>query len=196
MLALWAQRAIRRLHDPEKIARKIRQRFLAAFRKSVLINHLVDRLWAERSRPDNPLVIDVFIGTPDERRIYFRDAPAPARDVPYKLNDLFLESTLVRDTITDPALCRILAGLLDCDPMVCNSLTFERGSEQGFHFDTFYMPAPVQNKMVATWIALEGVHRDAGPLQYCPGSHKTPPYRFQMGRSTQSPGKCLISSSI
>lgn len=146
------------------------------------INHLVDELWATRKSLVNPLVIDVFIGTPLEKRIYFRDAPDEARKVPYKLNDVFLESDLIRDTITHPTLCEFLSDLLEGDPLICNSLTFERSSQQSFHFDTFYMPPPVENRMVASWIALEDAHEDAGLLEYYPGSHLIPPYYFSNGR--------------
>jgi ectoine hydroxylase-related dioxygenase (phytanoyl-CoA dioxygenase family) len=51
------------------------------------------------------------------------------------------------------------------------------------------MPAPVQNKMVATWIALEDVHPGAGPLQYYPGSHKIPPYLFSDGALNAKPAE-------
>ena len=150
------------------------------------VSGVVDEFWATRKTPKNPLVIDIFIGTPNEKRIYFRDAPDEARNFSYKLNDLFLESALIQETITSPLLCRILGDLLDGDPLVCNSLTFERSSQQGFHFDTFYMPPPVENKMLASWIALEDAHENAGPLEYYPGSHKIPPYRFSDGRLNQA----------
>ena len=65
--------------------------------------------------------------------------------------------------------------------MACNSLSFERGSQQPAHFDTFYMPPLVPNKMLATWIALEDCSLDAGPLIYYPGSHKLKPYCFSHG---------------
>jgi len=65
--------------------------------------------------------------------------------------------------------------------MICNSLNFEFGSQQDYHFDTFYMPSPTPNKMVASWIALEDATADNGPLTYYPGSHKIPPYHFSSG---------------
>ena len=154
------------------------------------INALLDRLWAERQRPENPLVIDIALDASGGERKYFRDAPDAAREAPYKLIDTYLEHDLIRGMITDVRLCQILAELLEGDPMVCNTLNFERGSQQDYHFDTFYMPAPVENKMVASWIALEDVHPDAGPLQYYPGSHKIPPYRFSNG------GLCPIGSEF
>jgi ectoine hydroxylase-related dioxygenase (phytanoyl-CoA dioxygenase family) len=111
----------------------------------------------------------------------FRHAPDEARDLPYKLNDVYLVSDSVRETILDPRLVNVVADLLDGTPLVCNSLTFERGSQQRFHFDTFYMPPLVPNKMLATWIALEDADDRAGPLRYYPGSHLIPPYHFSHG---------------
>lgn len=141
----------------------------------------LDRLWAERSAEDNPYVIDVFIGTPDERRVSFRTAPDRARKHPYKLNDLFLDNRLVQNAILDESLTRILRFLLQAEPVVCNTLTFEYGSQQRLHFDTFYMPPATPNQMLATWIALDPVQENNGPLVYVPESHKIEPYLFSSG---------------
>jgi phytanoyl-CoA hydroxylase len=142
----------------------------------------IDDLWARRRADDAGLVIDVFIDTPEERRVRFRDAGDEARLAPYKLNDLYLVSEVVRETILDPGLIGVLGELLDGPPLVCNSLSFERGSQQRFHFDTFYMPPLVENRMLASWIAIEDADDRAGPLRYYPGSHKIAPYRFSDGR--------------
>ena len=144
------------------------------------VNKLIDELWNKRK--DSNLVIDAFIGTDKERRMKFADAEDVVRNEPYKLNDLFLEYKEVRDLVLDPKLCLAMADLLEGDPMVCNGLSFERGSQQDFHFDTFYMPPPVENKMVATWIALEDATAESGPLRYYPGSHNIEPYHFSDGR--------------
>jgi phytanoyl-CoA hydroxylase len=141
----------------------------------------VERLWQERQADDRGLVIDVFIDTPDERRIRLRDATDAARALPYKLNDLYLVSPLVRETILDAGLVDLIDDLLDGRPVVCNSLTFERGSQQRFHLDTFYMPPLVPNKMLASWIALEDADDRAGPLRYYPRSHLIPPFHFSHG---------------
>lgn len=146
------------------------------------INRLVDTLWRKRTSDGGPLVVDVFLDTPKEKRMYFKDAPEEAQRQPYKLNDLFLEYEQVRQFALAPELTALLHDLLDGDPLICNSLTLEFGSQQVDHFDTFYMPPCVANKMLASWIALEDVTPDAGPLQYYPGSHTLPPYRFSHGQ--------------
>jgi len=146
------------------------------------ITDLLDRTWQDRQRADNPLVIDAFLDRPGGQRMYLRDAPDEARKHPYKLNDLFLELQPVREMVLDPLLCDYLRALLEGDPLICNSLNFEYGSQQGDHIDTFYMPPPVTNRLVVSWIALEPARADAGPLRYYPGSHKITPYLFSHGR--------------
>lgn len=145
------------------------------------INNLISDLWNRRHELNASYVIDIFVESPKEKRVYFSDAPKKARAQPYKLNDLFLSQTAVRELVAGKQLAPILRELLQGRPMICNSLNFEFGSQQDYHFDTFYMPSPTPNKMVASWIALEGVTEQSGPLTYYPGSHKIPPYNFSSG---------------
>jgi len=145
------------------------------------VNGLIDSLWKDRKKLGAQYVIDIFVETEQERRVYFADAPLEARRKPYKLNDLFLSQSDVRDMVVGERLAPILRELLDGFPMVCNSLNFEFGSQQDYHFDTFYMPSPTPNKMVASWIALEDATENNGPLCYYPGSHKIPPFHFSNG---------------
>jgi phytanoyl-CoA dioxygenase PhyH len=153
------------------------------------LNELVDRLWNDRRRKDNPLVIDVFDGMPEGRRIFFKNSPDESRAYPYKLNDLYLEYAQVRELVLDARLTRVLHDLLGGAPMVCNTLNFEWGPQQKDHFDTFYMPPREPNRMVAAWIALEDVSPDAGPLRYYPGSHKIPPFLFSHGKTDAIPSE-------
>lgn len=145
------------------------------------INALIDHLWKSRKKLDAQYVIDIFVETEQERRVYFADAPKDARNKPYKLNDLFLSRDEIRQMVVGERIAPILKELLEGFPMVCNSLNFEFGSQQDYHFDTFYMPSPTPNKMIASWIALEDATTENGPLRYFPGSHKIPPYQFSSG---------------
>jgi phytanoyl-CoA hydroxylase len=145
------------------------------------INDVIETAWRERRQPDNPTVIDVLVGPEGERRMYFRDAPDDAKDRPYKLNDLYLLNSDIREFVLDRRLVAVLRDLIGGDPAVCNSLNFEYGSEQDYHFDTYYMPGPCKDGLVVTSIYLEDVHPDAGPLTFFPGSHRIPPYRFSHG---------------
>jgi phytanoyl-CoA hydroxylase len=146
------------------------------------INDLVERAWVERRDPANPLVVDAIGGPLDGQRMHFRDAPDAVKDHPYKLNDLYLVSRQVRELVTDRGLIDVLQALIGGHEVaICNSLNFERGSQQDHHFDTYYMPGPCPDGLIVTSICLEDVHPDAGPLTYYPGSHRIPPYRFSHG---------------
>jgi ectoine hydroxylase-related dioxygenase (phytanoyl-CoA dioxygenase family) len=73
--------------------------------------------------------------------------------------------------------------------MICSSLYFEKGSQQEKHFDTFFMAPLIRDRMLATWIALEDVTEENGPLFYYPGSHRIAPYRFENGRFNLNPSE-------
>jgi ectoine hydroxylase-related dioxygenase (phytanoyl-CoA dioxygenase family) len=146
------------------------------------LNSQLDALWRERKKDDHGLVADVFISTHREKRIPFAKATDRARAKPYKLNDLYLESELVRETILDPELVEVLYDLLDGAPVVSNTLSMERGSQQRMHCDTFYIAPAEPNRMVGAMVLLEDTKATTGPLRFYPGSHKIPAYVFADGR--------------
>lgn len=57
-------------------------------------------------------------------------------------------------------------------PCVLQSLTFYRGSQQPAHIDYPYVRCQTKlAQLAASWIPLEDIHPDSGPLAYYPGSH-------------------------
>jgi ectoine hydroxylase-related dioxygenase (phytanoyl-CoA dioxygenase family) len=59
-------------------------------------------------------------------------------------------------------------------PCVEQSLTFYKGSQQPIHIDYAFVRAHTKlAHLAASWIPLEDVHPDSGPLAYYPGSHMT-----------------------
>ena len=145
------------------------------------VNSLIDRLWADQAGLGGDAVIDVFVGTPQERRSTLAVAPSAARLQPYKLNDLYLGHAAIREIALDERLAAILAELNAGAPIVCNTLNLEFGSQQADHTDSLYMAAPDGEHLIASWIALEDGHLDAGPLRYWPRSHRIEPYRNKHG---------------
>lgn len=138
------------------------------------------------NRIENPSLfgnatVDVLHGEYIHKRFKGKEAPREAFTGPIKINDLFLDEPAVRHLALSSELTAILSELLGGAPMVCNSLNFLWGSQQPDHFDSWYMPPPVQNKMAVSSICLEDVRPDAGPLVYYAGSHKIEPYRFSHG---------------
>lgn len=127
------------------------------------------------------ITIDVLEGPHIGKRMKLRDAPDDALSVAYKLNDLFLDSEACRSLSLAPELVAVLTELLGGEPMIINSLNFKKGSQQPHHFDTYYMPPPVENMMVVSSICIEKQSPEAGPISYYPGSHKIPPYVFSHG---------------
>ncbi|MEQ8407363.1 MAG: phytanoyl-CoA dioxygenase family protein [Gammaproteobacteria bacterium] len=144
-------------------------------------NALLDELWQQRTDLEHPITIDAWLESAQSRRMLFADAPDDARLSPYKINDLYRDFPAIRQLILDPSLSDVLRQLLDGNPLVCNSLNFEFGSQQASHIDTLYMPPRVDNKLVVSWIALDEVDDSNGPVQLYPGSHLIPPYRFSNG---------------
>ena len=152
-----------------------------------LVRAVVDDEW--RRAPGNDHAVDVLSGEHDGRTFRMAEAPAAARNEVYKLNNLFARRSEIRRVALSARLRAVCGQLLEGEPMICNSLNFERGSQQPFHIDTWYMPPPVDNRMVVASIALDDVDADNGPLVYYPGSHKIPAYRFSTGRLNEVPAE-------
>lgn len=141
----------------------------------------IDSLWENRRREDNPLVIDFWEGELTGHRMHFKNAPDGSRQYISKLNDVHLVSEICRNLILDKALATVLTELLGGDPLAIGTLTFEKGSEQENHFDTYYMPSPCAGEMAVSSIFLEKVEVDQGPVRVFPKSHLIPPFKFSDG---------------
>ena len=99
-----------------------------------------------------------------------------------KFNDLYLLLEEVREIALERRLTDLLRRLLGGKPPVlCNTLTFEKGSGQSLHIDSLFMTPYTPGDLAAAWMAFEDVDPAAGPLQYYPGSHLIPLYFFRDG---------------
>lgn len=54
------------------------------------------------------------------------------------------------------------------------TLNFPVGTQQHVHSDSIHFSSQPERFMCGVWLAMEDIHADAGPLNYCPGSHKWP----------------------
>lgn len=127
------------------------------------------------------LKIDILSGALAGKRMPIAEAPEEVFSGSFELSNIYLDSAVVvRAALSDP-LVAILSALLDGDPIVVNSLNLTRGSQQPSHCDTWSMPPKVPNKLAASFMCLEDLHPDAGPLFFYPGSHTVPPYQFSQG---------------
>jgi len=135
-----------------------------------------DRAWRNR---DSDVVVDDLV-TNRRRRI-----PDVSKDDEhehrFKLNDLYLSDPVLRDIALSERVGMVIEELLGDEPVLCNTLTFDYGSQQADHLDTLYMTPLSDLALVATWMALEDTEADAGPLRYFPESNHITPYRFSTG---------------
>jgi phytanoyl-CoA hydroxylase len=148
------------------------------------INDLVDALY---HAPPRYLVVD---STRHRKRCRLIDTtPDERAERNFKLNDLYLNEPLVRNLALHPRLVPVLNELLGDPAVLCNSLNFEKGSGQPKHIDSLFMTPRTPRALVATWVALEDAHPDAGQLFYYPGSHTLPLFTFADGSHHAGPGE-------
>ena len=138
-----------------------------------------DRTWD--SRPPWVVVDDPVTG----RRCKITDVDAAEQTHHFKVNDLYMLEPDIRRAVMSERIGAVLEELLEDEPVICNSLSFGMGSQQFDHLDTLYMTPVSTLGLVATWMALEDVGADAGPLRYYPGSNTIEPYRFSTGSMHQ-----------
>jgi hypothetical protein len=80
-----------------------------------------------------------------------------------------------------PEIFRMVELILGEEAIAFQSLYFEYGSSQGLHRDPMFVRTNPAGHMVASWIALEDITPESGPLVYVPGSHRFPWFEFAPG---------------
>jgi phytanoyl-CoA hydroxylase len=78
------------------------------------------------------------------------------------------------ELIFPPPVLRFLRQIYDRDPVVFQTMTMRKGSEEGLHIDTGPLTLTEPMSMAAAWVALEDVQPFSGEFQYIPGSHRLP----------------------
>jgi Phytanoyl-CoA dioxygenase (PhyH) len=132
----------------------------------------LDRAWHDRLK----LSIDVLVAGAERTRLDLVDESA--RNTPYKLNDFYLVSDNARKIFLNEQIIRFGEILFESEVIGINSLTFEKGTQQPAHIDHVYMTPTPARRLIASWVALEDIRADAGPLALWAGSHRLPPFDF------------------
>lgn len=73
-----------------------------------------------------------------------------------------------------PEILEVLRCCYGREPFAFQTLNFPVGSNQPIHSDATHFSSEPKGFMVGVWVALEDVTDEAGPLVYCPGSHRLP----------------------
>jgi ectoine hydroxylase-related dioxygenase (phytanoyl-CoA dioxygenase family) len=90
-----------------------------------------------------------------------------------KFNHLHLASFHAARLSLAKPIMDFLRAIFLAPPVPMQSLTFLKGSQQRTHIDYPYVKQQRRLPfMAASWIALEDIHPDSGPLAYFPGAHK------------------------
>ena len=90
-----------------------------------------------------------------------------------KFNSIHNISRAAEQLNLTKSVCDFLRHVFKDSPVLLQSLTFLKGSQQPAHIDYPYVRIQsIINHLAASWIPLEDIHPESGPLQYYPGSHK------------------------
>lgn len=90
-----------------------------------------------------------------------------------RVGDAWQTEQSVMDIATDPDSIEILGYLNGRSVFPFQTLNFPVATQQPTHSDVIHFDTlPQRGLMTASWVALEDIHPDAGPLKYYPGSHK------------------------
>lgn len=86
----------------------------------------------------------------------------------------YKHSPVIKEVMHDKGLLQLLSFILDKETVPFQTLNFVKGSGQRAHSDSIHMTTYPLGYLIASWIALEDINENAGPLFYYPGSHKLP----------------------
>ena len=148
------------------------------------------RIWEERPAD---LAISLFDGP-----TAFSDYDGRVRNVGYRIPDLHSHSAHALDLYLHPTLFRMVELIYDQPAISFQSLYFEYGSQQALHRDPMYVVTDPPSHLLASWVALEDISPDSGPLAYVPTSHRLPWFEFDArhgGVRAEGPGGEAGSSS-
>lgn len=136
----------------------------------------VERLWTEK--PDNVAYAYHSLLT------RFSDSQPEHRKPSCRIADMHTWSDAARSLFLNRKVFEYIDLLFGETAVATQSLYFEWGSQQGLHRDPVYVQMTPPSHLLATWLALEDIGPDCGPLVYMPGSHRLPYFQFDRGRFT------------
>jgi phytanoyl-CoA hydroxylase len=134
----------------------------------------ISRFWVERPA-------DLAMSPPtDQGPTSFRDWPGPPKPG-YRIPDMHSHSDRALDLYLHPVLFRMVELIYGEPAIAFQSLYFEYGSQQALHRDPMFVVTDPPSHLLASWVALEDVTDESGPLAYVPGSHRLPWFEFTPG---------------
>ncbi len=99
-----------------------------------------------------------------------------------KVSDLHYYFPRAAELIFAAPVRRFLEQIYERPPVVFQSMSMRKGSEESLHLDTGPLTLTEPMSLAASWIALEDVRKGSGEFQFIPGSHRVPE-TLNLGRS-------------
>lgn len=152
-------------HGYTSISIDLDDEFASAFERDL------DHLWA--TRPAN-----LAASAKSGGRESFRDFDDANRHIGYRVIDMHSHSERARSLYLHPDIFRLTDLIFGERSIAFQSLYFQYGSEQSLHRDPMFVVTEPPSHLLASWIALEDITADSGPLLYVPGSHRMPWFEF------------------
>ncbi|NIJ55608.1 phytanoyl-CoA dioxygenase family protein [Dyadobacter arcticus] len=155
------------------------------FQKAVL-EEQIDALWNEFDETmDNHEKYDMTAlieGYNNTRDIAIKKVPKEIlKGIDTRVNEYHSASVLAKKVITHPYITTFVKAVFDAPVVVYQTLVFRYGSQQDTHQDFPWVTPKIPSHLTASWIALEDISPDSGPLYYFPGSHKIRKFNFGTG---------------
>jgi phytanoyl-CoA hydroxylase len=129
---------------------------------------------------DRPADLAVSPPTP-QGPTSFRDWDGRVKAPGYRIPDMHSHSRRALDLYLHPGLFRMVELIYGEPAIAFQSLYFEYGSQQALHRDPMFVVTEPASHLLASWVALEDVTDECGPLVYVPGSHRLPWFEFTPG---------------
>jgi phytanoyl-CoA hydroxylase len=147
----------------------------------VVLRRAVDADVCDRLRSD----LDAAFAAGDERLLMtsptvegFQPLRAGVETERARVVDAYAFYESARVALFSEPIVHFLRAVFDDAPLLFQSLTFERGSQQSMHQDTAFVVTTSPLEFAASWIALEDIRAGSGELTYVDGSHRLPEYLF------------------
>jgi hypothetical protein len=96
------------------------------------------------------------------------------RDRVAKVSDLHYYFPDAQRIVFPAPVLRFLSQVYERPPVVFQSMSMRKGSEESLHLDTGPLTLTEPMGLTAAWIALEDVSVGSGEFQFVPGSHRVP----------------------
>src|SRR6516165_2532159 len=78
------------------------------------------------------------------------------------------------ELVFPPPVLRFLTQIYERPPVVFQTMTMRKGSQENLHIDTGPLTLTEPMSIAASWVALEDVQPKSGEFQFVPGSHRLP----------------------